>query len=1296
MSKEPNSPKTKRKNSLWLIMILIHTALSVVVFVIFLFWLVKPEEKSFQWGENRISVQQIFWHFPFEIEINQISYSNSKMEIFDSQLQIKMNLKSIFEEKMALFSIKSKAMTVIIFEKQSSDIEEDDTDLKDLNFDMPNLPVGFEFEAEKIELVLLGIERFTFKEILLNGYNENLLIFRLGEAQVSDQFDSIQALIRLKWEKNRWLELDSWIQSHGDTLFVNVEAPIPHITRVNAKLSLSLEKLLSKLPEPLDVIQNYLNHSQLQGSASWDLLQDEIQFDGEILGQSEEIYPFSRHKFKVKFYGKPDKTSVLWQSIGEKGERLELTGIGNWKNSNWSAELKNSYMEVGDYKLPINGKIVKASIKKDSVFASVKSEAGSQIHGVLSLNDIQSVHLKAKINPLEPWAIIWTQGNLILDSSYIEASVTKNGMKGRLETSSPYAYAQRIDFIRIDFDLNTSRIIFPGSYFRNRDNIWNWNGEVWWGLKPGEEFFRFKVDKEDAKAEIWGNFDLLLKADVQQMPIEDIPLATDILQNSFLGYIDGFWYTDRGKNKKGTGFIDVHTWFKNKPLRINLGIYENADSLIIEDMEILIDSSFILSTLHFIESPDTFYLKTGHFFTRKIDLEKIMPLFVENFPVSGILYGDLRLEATVDQPIISGYLAVDTLKFGDSSLKDFSLNRTRLNASDHSITVEGRLNAGDQGQWDSEFEIAIDRVFDEDQSYRIGIVTDLEGIFWSDGVLFKDRGMIGDFYLRGPWFVPVEGVYASETDAFGSLRWQFSQGIMGLDASLKHFNSSLSLLGQYHIKNKFNGELTRNHFQLQGKVYGDSTTEANLGFMAELIPFKLNQLTLESDAFSLDLGNQQYVKVSQFYTELKTDSLNVRFPFKSNNVFYQAQFPDVGNIRTDISPVTGELSIPIESKATSTSLAELKAQGQIRKFIFSYNNYPEISIQGLASGLFTGINSLINRRNIRNIQTNSNKPRGKGILLDLQIRDSGQDSIWALTNLYSFPLTADIRVTGSSNSPVLTGDINSVDQGVLRVMGTPFQISQIGANWQGQPILNGSVDFRAQNEYPVCKLEKQSLDETCIVELNAQGTLGAIRILPSAQCASQTDIGPDQVLAAIFMGCLGDDQSADWAGIYNKLLYKSGTAFIQRGVNQFFRWMGSERDYIKNLEFFQREDDIESDSSSIFISTLVPGISSDNLLFNFGRVWNTGSELDFDDYIKMSISLNLFNPNNRSGWLNPYIRKSYPGVTSWSMEAGLLSKNYSKGGVELGLVENRVEMNLGVSFERPFWSFCLFNWGHCD
>ena len=213
--------------------------------------------------------------------------------------------------------------------------------------------------------------------------------------------------------------------------------------------------------------------------------------------------------------------------------------------------------------------------------------------------------------------------------------------------------------------------------------------------------------------------------------------------------------------------------------------------------------------------------------------------------------------------------------------------------------------------------------------------------------------------------------------------------------------------------------------------------------------------------------------------------------------------------------------------------------------------------------------------------------------------------------------------------------------------------------------------------------------------MDIRGTIGNFKLEPNAACGGQDEMPADKIFTSIMIGHVSETSDTEWDKITEKLIILGSEKLIKDGVNETIRRFNfTDRDMIRKVGITVSDDENTTDSTSIFVSFNVPGVDSRDLNVNFTRVWDTGSDIDYDDYTKLAISLNLWNSIQGTGFLADYIRSEGKDPQIWQTEVGVTSKNYISTSTEGG-TENEIEANVGVSFARPFWNWCFLGIGDC-
>ncbi len=1300
-----DSPKKALYPWVILVIVLLNSLFSSLFLYIGYRYLYSNELKRWEWDSGSFQYAHGSWHFPFIIHLNDIQLESPQWVWSEDTLEFHINPLAFLSPDRHFFTLNAHSPMVRLLKSPSAksellDSTEIQSTLQPIDIHLPTVPVPLKIMVHNGKLYQDDQMIFTAKYLRIKQDEINKYDF-LGHALKYSSYEAERISLRVNYNLSDSIFASLHLtREEGDTLNLNVQLPKEQARALKGQISLVGQSDWFRQQKEFP----HIAHLNLQGEGKWDWIDQsksaQLQFSAEVmkdhyLGNTFPIYP---GKLRGVAHLSDSIYSGQMEFKAQRGAQLKLQGGGTFKNSQWHLDLLKYDMNIGPHPFPAdihNGKI---QLTDQGLQVRGFTRDQSEFFYEMAWQEPGKFNARVQLNPRETWANFWTQGKVKLQPGAVATTLFDGKtFAGKLHASTEDAYGMKADSVDIHYTLFADHIAFDSSLIEASQSSWNLKGEVHWNRKEKREHYQFEISNPAGqRAAIWGNYigDFSLQA--SSIPLEKIPFKNPVLPTDLKGIFTGQWSTHFGKKRHGKAFVNLDLSYKDIPLDLMLRIEESGDSTHIPEMEI----QSLQSTLYG-NALLSGGLNNPHLTKLNLSTQGMSLSFAEAFlqiPLSGTLVGDLHYNKESAETHLSSNLHVDSLTLGSVSDPLLQWQRLKLKSTNDTLNIESRLKLGKYQQWDSEVGIQISRIFSDSLQWLAAIATDAGGVFWGKGSTGWTGNLSGSFNIEGPWMTPATGIQIEKSEVKGNVfmdRFDNAKSLhLNFDSSMAIVKTGDAFTNEIH----FTSQIHEQKLDVNGKIFADSNTELLVEAQVDLASGLIPKLKAQSEDIYLNMGGGGRVRLKGLNVGYRNASETIEIPFSARWVEYENELKGLGNIHTVLKNPNGNFIQPLQKGPTNS---RIQANAGVSKFLFLNSNYPSIGLSGLtewASGVaLNSWNSLRGQKANKAAVTGSRGGRSKPIDLDITLRDLGEDSIWAITNLYTVPLTLDLKVTGNTNEPLITGDVTSTDVGWLEVMeDVRFDLTNVRLEWDTQPIPNGELTVLSSKELPFCVNAEPDIAETCPVGMNAQGQLGNFRLIPEANCGTQGDLRPDQIFTGIFVGCLSEEgNSAEWGQLVNATLYRGGSALVKSAVNRVIKWLGTDRDLIKDLNFRLKNGDYEADSSSIYISTNIPGIASNNLNLNFERVWDTGSEADFEDYTKVSMSLNIYNSVQGSGFLADYIKTKQQHPQIWTTEIGLTSKNYFSQTAEGG-TENSLESNVGISFERPFWNWCFAGMGECD
>lgn len=317
-----------------------------------------------------------------------------------------------------------------------------------------------------------------------------------------------------------------------------------------------------------------------------------------------------------------------------------------------------------------------------------------------------------------------------------------------------------------------------------------------------------------------------------------------------------------------------------------------------------------------------------------------------------------------------------------------------------------------------------------------------------------------------------------------------------------------------------------------------------------------------------------------------------------------------------------------------------------------------------------GDNSKRIRRKTRTIEK-------KPIELNIHIEDSGQDSLFVKTNLAEFPITANLNITGTSTSPILTGGIFATNEPKLNFDSYQFDIQNIGVNWERNAPTEGLLKVSILKDLPYCVRNEDTFEDTCPVDISVNGTIDNPQLDAKANCSAE-EVDTRRLFSSLALGCISSEEST--TGL-NTIGYRILSAGLKEGANQVLR-----DEMIQDIQFNLAGNN-EVDSNSIYFETKVPYAEKINfakdLRIKGQFVWDAQTEGEYSDFQMLGLDYIFFDS------LSTQTGKFEDGKLTFG--GSVINKEYLDAEDEQRS-DQIVEWNIGFQYQNTWWGdFCLMS-----
>jgi len=1039
----------------------------------------------------------------------------------------------------------------------------------------------------------------------------------------------------------------------------------------------------NKIPNKLSIESIHTNTK-----FSADISKGKFAYDANLKADLGEFWPLPALRANLNVQGNEKmKVSINGDLSGNEGGKIELQGeVDKNLNGTLFTSIENISAEFAFLMMPLDITLLSSKKSRDTLQIEATTRRGSTVNAKISdLFKNPRIDFTADIDEQEPWALDWCQGYLRFGSrpqirgAFYDKKLHANVIISPLE----YAYMMKADYFSTSLVLDKNGILFDNGIIRTPAENYDFTGEVLWNDSIPHTAWKVHQGNR-GYAEAWISFDAKLQASAKNVRLATIPFADTSWRKGMDAIVSGSFNEDFKKNI-GNADIYAEAEIAHIPLQAKIRAHQNFDSLVFDHVEMTSFTNKIVAEGSALLAYDSLQNKFSG-----IALNDAW-LSTDHFDIPVLL-------ASYKTPLAKGFLSGDityrknsglqgNLLFTDLILKSFSENQLsipKLNifAEKEKLEISGDAIAGD-GAWDGNIQVDIDGLLNPRRHIFASYATQNGGTAWLEGDVDSSLSWKGKAQLSGSWFLPENLGEITQTDLKAEITADPKKGFSGLSAK---FYSDTTLFDSKKsipvFPISFSGTLDNGQLSIQkAEIANDKGETVTASIDYNLTDMKLDKVDFHTDEYSIVWDKRHEVKLfnttghledseKEFVLHLNLPSITYKLNDKTwgyadAKAHGSAAFhlPHAKEDHLVNSSITGDFFI---------DRAVYKNQFAIN---LGLNNLDKLT--KMLSSFFTKI-----RREKPVAEKTSAKSRPTN--LSIHIADSGVDSIAIVTNLAKFPLMVDLWVLGSTDHPILRGDINNSGSGFIGLENTfQFNLESFAISFQDVPWKRGSINISSVQELPYCETKGTTEDnETCPVHLDILGSITEPKPIPTANCG--IDASPASLYYSVLLGCISENQNSiiDRNKVAGKIIGSVLTSTANKTLGG--NYVG---DIDMKLQFFSDETTSEKDSSYLMIPISLDRWVKD-LNFVFGYKQDQSENPTYDQAIEAGLTYTIpaFDEKDKK---DP---EHYDPKLDFS--GNLVSKRYVTA-LESDENENRIEKNIGFNYTYHFWSPCLFGIGRC-
>lgn len=1011
-------------------------------------------------------------------------------------------------------------------------------------------------------------------------------------------------------------------------------------------------------------------------------------YNGNIQINTSEFWPLEALRNDISFSG--DSKEIIAEAFlrNEDGGEIELHGTLDFDlNFNLRGSVKDMSAEFGPQIMPLDVQIHSAVKKGNSIVADIKTRRGSEVKANLSnLDSNLRIDYQARITPTESWALDWTSGNVILeDITHISGYFQDGLLHAHAKIAPvPYAYGMKADSVVTDLVLNEDGIIFPTiNIFTPRDSLFA-SGEVIWAHPKQHTAWELTLPNSSAKA--WIDFEdsIKISAETHNIEVASIPLAKSNILNKIKGTVTASWNHNFDSNE-GYAEIEASTMLDKFMIEGKMTVKQNQDTIFIQNAKINHDKNAIEAEATFLipnESTPKGILPvdllhawvTSHEF----DIPLILQPLQDSTFKSAFFSGDLAYNKQFG---LQGNINFDRILFNNISEDVLSIHRVNLFTEKDKAELNAYLKIGNGG-WNGNTQIILSDLFNSKRHLNISHATETGGTIWTDGFIDTSLTFNGSIQATGSWFLPANAGEITQTDLQIDVKAPLKKGLSGIEAQ---FYSDKSF---YKIPS-FNMTIP---ISLHGKMKDKVVSVANVKTKNELdeeinasVQINLDQMELDairfySEKYSLTYDSIHSIEIKNLFGQMEDFSDEFIISSDLFEIAYNLNSPSIGKASANLR---GKLNVNIpHSKENSIENSSVNGFIFIDKAVYEKEIDIDISPKSIDRLLTMFKNTLVKFRK-SSIETAS-IAGGRPTNLSIHISDSQKDSVAIVTSVAKFPLTADVWLLGTTQHPILRGDVTSSGEGFLGIEKLyEFNLDYFRIYWPDVAWQKGLLDVSSSQELPYCNSTEKEEEETCPINLNIMGTVTAPQVIPSSSCGNESSAA--SMYYNIFLGCISDKNTTnltDWNKLAGKAIGKALSSTANKTLGG--EYIG---DIDMKIQLFNSAGTSEKDSSYFRVPISLDRWVKD-LSIIFGYTQDQSENPSYDQSLELGVNYTLpvFNEKdqNQLEHLDPKL----------TLNGVLISKQYiSNTGTSNS--ESRVEKNIGFNYSYRFWTPCILGFGQC-
>lgn len=1078
--------------------------------------------------------------------------------------------------------------------------------------------------------------------------------------------------LRLRWNDSDLLTATLRANSYDDSLSVIALLPKKDLRLYNATINGSInspQELIPLLKESPIAFNSFKLNAKVAGEEN--LLQP--THSGEIRLSSGEFEPLTPMGWRIHWNGRGERIQSEIKGKGKGTELIDLQLAAAPHFAQATGEVHGLSIVLSDWQLPIDFSIHSLEWQEGSVTALLSTNHGTEV--ALELDKFSPLHGSLRAKPVsdDPWASIWTEGETRFQSGEIRGEFNSSMIALRANLQGVYAYGFEVDTLFTRLKIDSAGLLFWDSRLIRDDIRYPFHGEI----SPWDpEYIRFAVKfPESGEAELLGDISNYLTVKATQIPLRYLPYGRDYKILSLLGTADAVWSMDMNQmNSHGKARLSTTLNSTTKPLRMVTHFTQEGDTVAFDSIKVVQGNNTAHGSL--LLAPGTKSrmipgLLKAEIGADSILLSHLLAPWLKGKRLSGRVTGHLSFDNDFG---LEGGMTIDSFAVGGEEGMLLVSNQLTLNTDNDKIQIFGRVQNSFDEMWDGELAITAEDLFYEKKKISAAVATDGGAIAWVEAN--TDMELIeGRFNAKGKWHAPSSDLALDSLSLLGEFRWALEKGIPALKLSFQQNSGLLTYREMTPLPIETKGSIVNSQASIVSQLKNERLEQIKLDFVYDLSQMLTKKVQFGTKQFQLTLSPTEVVTIQHLNGSL-TDN---RLGFTAPRIHYFNRINRQSVINTTLKKTEGLFTIAPQGSRSSLDLS-----AHIDTLLYFNYSLPELS----AWGLVQEIPNLIAKKEKKPKKQSKDKV-GKPINLELQIQEAENSAIAIQTNVMQLPLSINLTVRGTDQTPILSGDIRAPDDGWLTLQKDRYTINTASVSWESQPLNQGRVDVQAYRNLHYCRTTTEhDVEDNCDVALTISGSLDKVGLNSRTDGCSE-ELPLRHALQSFQQGCISSESEQNLLGTglsaaedFLEDASKDVTEMVNRSIGTDL--FGAPKfDFARGAQNYLETKEGDLDSASISGELPFYLNKDSTLIFNFGYTKATGSEATYNDLVKAGLHW-LFHQSKRS---------DDPWQGRYSLQLSGQWRRFSYNSEGESEDENRLEWGVGVAHEVGFWGDCLF--GRC-